>query len=110
MFGFGAGLIPAPYVDIPILYSINLSMILKIGKCFSVEFNEIPNWDRVKLVMGFEANVESTAKVVGNKLAAEGGEELGKNLVKDLGKEGTHQIAELARKGHEILSTSSFRS
>jgi hypothetical protein len=47
VFGFEAGLIPAPFVDIPILYSINLSMILKIGKCFSVEFNEIPNWDRV---------------------------------------------------------------
>ena len=99
VFGFGAGLIPVPFVDIPILYSINLSMILKIGKCFSVEFNEIPNWDRVKLVMGFEANVQSTAKVVGNTLAAESGEELGKHLVKDLGNEGTHQVVELARKG-----------
>ena len=98
--GFFVGMIPVPFLDIPILYSMNFTMILKIGKRFMVDFGEIPKTDIAKLVFGVEANVQSSAKFVGNGVAAVGGEEFGKNLVKDLG---TNQISDWANSGLHIV-------
>ena len=54
-------MIPVPYADIPILYSIQYGMIAKIGNCFSVQFSEIPNSVFFKLIFGLGADVQSSA-------------------------------------------------
>ena len=83
--GFMAAVIPVPFVDLPILYSLNMTMIIKIGHCFNVSFSEISNKTLALLTFGLEANVESSAKIVGNGIGAVAGEKYGKDLVKDIG-------------------------
>ena len=92
--GFLVGCIPVPFLDLGILVPIYITMITKIGNCFSVTFSEIPNKTLLKLVFGLEADVQSGAKIVGNAVGASAGEKFGKDLVKDIGKD---QVKEWAQ-------------
>ena len=98
--GFMAGMIPIPFIDLGILVPIYLAMITKIGNCYNVKFCEIPNVILLKLVFGLEVDVQSGAKIVGNALGASAGEQFGKDLVKDLGKE---QIANWSESGLHFI-------
>lgn len=99
-FGFLAGLIPIPLLDLPALYSLNFTMIVKLGKTFNVSFSEIPNKTLALLIFGFEANVESGAKIVGNGIGAVVGENYGKNLVKEIGSE---QVKEWSKSSLKLV-------
>ena len=65
--GFIVGLIPVPFLDIPILYSVNSIMILKIASCYNIQKEEIPKSTYAKLIFGIECNVELSIRVIGNR-------------------------------------------
>ena len=93
--GFLIGLIPVPFLDIGILIPIYITMITRIGNCFNIKFSEIPNKILLKLIFGLEAEVQSGAKFVGNVMGGVAGEEFGKDLVIDIGKD---QVKEWTKK------------
>ena len=100
--GFMAGMIPVPYVDIPILYSIYYGMITKIGNCFNVKYSEIENMVYVKLMLGLGDIVQFSAKIIGNGVASTKGESLGKELIYDLGKE---QVINWSKNGLHVMKS-----
>ena len=100
--GFMVGMIPVPYADIPILYSMYYGMITKIGNCFNVKYSEIENMVYVKLIFGLEADVQSSVKIVGNGVASTTGESLGKELIYDLGEE---QVKNWSKTGLHVVKS-----
>ena len=98
--GFMAGIIPIPFIDLPILYSMHLSMIAKIGNCFNVKFSEIPNKTLASLIFGLEADVQSSAKILGNGVGKVAGENFGMDLVYDIGEE---QVINWSKEGLHIV-------
>ena len=99
--GFMVGCIPVPFLDLGLLVPIYITMITKIGNCFSVRFSEISNKTLLKLVFGLEADVQSGAKFVGNAVGASAGEKLGKDLVKDIGKD---QVKDWSQRNLRLVS------
>ena len=99
--GFLAGFIPIPYLGLPITFTLNFSMILKIGNCFNIKFEDIPYQDLVKLIFGIETTVESAVKVGGGMAASAAGNNFGKTLVKEIGSE---QVKDWKRYGIDYLS------
>ena len=85
--GFMAGMIPIPFIDLPILYPMYLGMIIKIGNCFNINLSEIPKKVIARLIFGLGADVQSSAKILGNGVGAKAGENLGMDLVYDIGEE-----------------------
>ena len=100
--GFMIGMIPIPYLDIPILYSVHYGMIAKIGNCFNVSYSEIPNSIFFKLIFGLGADVQSSAKIVGNGVASATGESFGKELIYDIGEE---QVVDWAKNGLHVVKS-----
>ena len=99
--GLIIGMMPVPYLDIPILYLIYYRMIINIGNCFDVSSSEIPNSVLFKLIFGFEANATTGAKFV-NLLASFQGESLGKELIYDMGEE---QVLNFAKSGLHVVKS-----
>lgn len=98
--GFMAGMIPFPFADIPILYMIYCGMITKIGNCYNVKFSEIPCSVFLSLMFELGADVQSSAKIVGNGVASATGETFGKELIYDIGDE---QIKNWAKDGLHVV-------
>ena len=126
---FTAGLIPFPFVDIPIIYSLNAIMIVKIGNCYSFNFSEIPYIDYFKLIIGIDTKISKVidnkstniainvceksveaARVVGNSVGLKKGYELGSNLAKNIGLKkvedwGVRHLRFVAEGGRKIFKT-----
>ena len=100
--GFLAGMIPVPLLDIPILYPMYYGMITKIGNCFSVKYSEIPNSVYFRLMFGLGADVQSSAKIVGNGVASASGKNLGKDLIYDIGEE---QLIDWSKNGLHVVKS-----
>jgi len=98
--GFAAGIIPFPLLDIPFLIPIYATMIIKIGNCFTISFSEIDNNAIVKLIFGLNikiskssnyeddnmiSKVQGAKKIIINPASYFIGEDLGKDLAKNLG-------------------------
>ena len=94
--GLIVGLIPVPFVDIPILYTINSIMILKIASCYKIQKDEIYISTYLKLIFGIECNVESGVKTIGNGAGVVIGKDIGKDFVYDLGED---QLIDWTKRG-----------
>ena len=95
-------MIPVPYLEILILYSIYYRMIINIGNCFDVSSSEIPNSVLFKLIFGLEANATTGAKFAVNLLASFEGGSLGKELIYDMGEE---QVLNFAKSGLHVVKS-----
>ena len=58
--GFAAGLIPFPFVDIPVIYSLNCIMIYNLACCYSINFAEISWGDYGKMILGIDTEISNT--------------------------------------------------
>ena len=98
--GFITGLIPIPLLDIPFLLPLYSIMIIKIGNCYSISFSEIDNMSIINLIIGLDvkitksskfqddnmiSKVQGAQKVLVNSATYYYGENLGKDLAKNLG-------------------------
>ena len=100
--GFIVGLIPVPFLDIPILYSVNSIMILKIASCYNIQKEEIPKSTYAKLIFGIECNVESSIRTLGNGAGVLIGKDIGKDFVGDLGE---HKLKEWTKSGLQVVKS-----
>ena len=102
-FGFIVGfLIPVPFLDIPILYSVNSIMILKIASCYNIQKEEIYKSTYAKLIFGIECNVESSIRTIGNGASMVIGKDIGKDFVHDLGE---NQLKDWTKSGLNALKS-----
>jgi len=98
--GFCAGLIPIPLLDLPFLIPLYVTMIIKIGNCYSISFSDIEIMTIAKLIIGFDVKITKSSKfeddnmiskvqgaknVIMNPVTYFFGEDLGKDLAKNLG-------------------------
>ena len=102
--GFLIGLIPVPFLDIPLSFGLYAGMIVKIGHCYFFSFQEIPIMDFIKLLFGIDSRISKsldndepmkpleichktldTVRVVGNVAAYQIGNKLGQQLAMNIG-------------------------
>ena len=92
ILGFCAGLIPIPFMDLPVLYPIYFLLFIQISKCYSIKLNDINKFDILKLILGFAPDVNlgsRTVNLVGDSL----GQKIGNNIAKDLGEKQVKDFA-----------------
>jgi uncharacterized protein (DUF697 family) len=98
--GFAAGMIPIPFADLPILYSVYSGLIMKIANCYNIKSNEISKSTFAKLIFGLSVDVQSSAKILGNGVGMVAGREIGSELVYDIGEE---QVINWGKSGLHIV-------
>jgi uncharacterized protein (DUF697 family) len=100
--GFIVGLITLPFLDIPILYSVNSIMILKIASCYNIQKEEIYKSTYAKLIFGIECNVESSIRTIGNGASMVIGKDIGKDFVHVLGE---NQLKDWTKSGLQVVKS-----
>lgn len=98
--GFAAGMIPIPFADLPILYSVYSGLIMKIANCYNIKSNEISKTTFAKLIFGLSVDVQSSGKILGNGVGMAAGREIGSELVYDIGEE---QVINWGKSGLHIV-------
>ena len=94
ILGFCAGLIPIPFLDLPVLYPIYVLLFIQISKCYSINLYEINFYDIAKLIFGFAPDVNLGSKTV-NLVGDSIGQKIGNNIAKDIGEKQVKKYAKI---------------